>query len=148
MSLRTVTLVVGSCYAQVALVTHRMLELLRSLGCDDTRAQLLVIGVGELVNNIIEHAFEERSGHDILVEIQADDVALHLRVTDHGRPVPDGLFEGVRAPRVDPDDVPGLPEGGMGLYIARQLFHQLDWRNQDGANVLSATALLSSPLPV
>jgi serine/threonine-protein kinase RsbW len=135
-----ITMVVGSCYTHVAVITSRLVQLLRANGCAEERAQLLAVGTAELVNNIIEHAFAEEDGHDIIVEARVCDGELALRVTDHGRPVPADLIERIRAPRVDPACPAELPEGGMGLYIARQLFETLSWRNQGPCNVLLATA--------
>lgn len=136
----SITMVVGSCYAQVARVTTRLVQMLRANGWDEGRAQMVAVAAAELVNNIIEHALGNEAGHDILVSATCQDGQLELRVVDHGAPVPIDLIDRIRAPEVDPEDVQGLPEGGMGLFIARQIFHRLDWTNQDGQNVLLATA--------
>lgn len=135
-----ITIIVGSCYGQVQIITARLVQLLRSNGCEESRAQMLAIGTAELVNNIIEHAHQNEPGHDILVEARAVDNELSLRLTDLGRPVPAGLLAQVRAPIVDPSRTAELPEGGMGLFIATQLFQTLDWRSQGPCNVLVATA--------
>lgn len=136
-----ITLIVGSCYAQVQFITARLVQLLRSNGCEEDRAQLLAIGTAELVNNIIEHAHQNEPGHDILIEAKVIDGELSLRLTDHGRPVPADLLENISAPTVDPSRPADLPEGGMGLFIATQLFKTLDWRSLGPANVLTATAI-------
>ncbi len=148
MPLRSVTMVVGSCYAQVALITNRLFEILCGVGCEESRARLLVVGVAELVNNVIEHALDGRPDHDIVVEIQADEQQVHIRLTDRGAPAPPDLLHRVRPPRVDPDDIDGLPERGMGLYIASQLFERIDWQTRDGANILSVVAPLAVPAGV
>lgn len=142
MPVRTVSMVVGSCYSQVARVTSRLFKLLRRLGCDEDRAHLLVVASAELVTNIIEHAYREQLGGDIYVEMRVEGTDVHLRLQDRGTPVPATLVEDIRPPVVDPADVEGLPEGGMGLHIARQLFRQLEWKNLDGLNVLVASAPL------
>lgn len=142
MPVRSITMVVGSCYSQVARVTTRLLRLLLRLGCEESRARMLVVASGELVTNIIEHGYREEPGGDIVVEVRVDEAEVHLRVRDRGRPVPPDLLDRIRAPEVDPDDVQGLPEGGMGLYIARQFFEHLEWKTRDGWNVLTASAPL------
>jgi anti-sigma regulatory factor (Ser/Thr protein kinase) len=135
-----VTVIVGSCYAQVATITTRLLHVLRSNGCSEDRAQMLAVGTAELMNNIIEHSLFDVPGSDIIVELAACDGRLELRVTDHGKPVPADLLSRINPPEVDPSHPELLPESGRGLYIASQLFSTLDWRNIGNCNVLHATA--------
>ncbi|KAF0174561.1 MAG: putative anti-sigma regulatory factor serine/threonine protein kinase [Rhodobacteraceae bacterium] len=106
--------------------------LLRSLPEDGRSTAEIVLA--EALNNIVEHAY---SSHDGEIEI-----TLHLRqnelvckISDTGLPMPDGkLPAGILAPLEPPAD---LPEGGFGWHLIRSLSKDLDYRRENGRNLLS-----------
>lgn len=122
----------------------------------DISAQLLILGfrvddvgtieivLAETLNNIVEHAYgEDRDGQiELCLEPNAD--GLDCRVTDSGRPMPFGV-----APAGAPADLgptrDGLPEGGFGWFLIRELSRDLVYQRIDGCNCLEFRFDFSAP---
>ncbi|OIP84017.1 MAG: hypothetical protein AUK37_06375 [Rhodobacterales bacterium CG2_30_65_12] len=94
------------------------------------------IVLAEVLNNVVEHAYAEH-GRGV-IEIEADQLenALAFRITDDGRPMPEGCM-----PQGSPQDldVPPdeLPEGGFGWYLIRRLTDRLGYQRSANRNVLT-----------
>jgi len=115
---------------------------------DEFDAQV-VSAVSEIFNNIVIHGYRSdvESGVEpppVEFELKLDDYALEIVITDHGSPFD---IESVPAPELE-----SLPEGGMGIHIARACVDSLDyipgppnqWRlikraTQDGHSTASAS---------
>lgn len=79
----------------------------------------VVSAFSEIFNNIAIHGYEGRGGGDVLIEITPTDVSLIVSIRDEGH-------------AFDIDEVPTpelerLPEGGMGIHIARSCVDELDY---------------------
>jgi len=93
------------------------------------------IVVAEVLNNIVEHAYQERPGGEIRVCLHFSPGTLHAEFTDFGRPMPqEAPPEGKPADLDVP--VEDLPEGGFGWFLIRTMTTQLDYAHTDGANLL------------
>lgn len=79
----------------------------------------LVVAVGELCVNSIRHAYAGEPIHPINVSVEDRGDALVIEVEDFGR-----RFDPQRYVPPDPDVV---HEGGLGLYIVRQVADELSW---------------------
>ncbi|WP_420328037.1 ATP-binding protein [Mameliella sp.] len=97
--------------------------------------------VAEVLNNIVEHAYEDRAGGDILLRLVFTPDRLSVESTDFGLPMPSGT-----PPSGAPADldvpVEDLPEGGFGWFLIRSLSENLDYRHDGDSNRLR----LSIPL--
>jgi serine/threonine-protein kinase RsbW len=78
----------------------------------ETRASL-VLAVGELCANSIEHAYDGQGGHPIHVSVSAFEDRLVIEVEDFGR-----AFDAARY--VEPD-LDTLPDHGLGLHLVRRI---------------------------
>jgi anti-sigma regulatory factor (Ser/Thr protein kinase) len=81
----------------------------------------LVSAVSEIFNNIVIHG--HRGGDldtDVTIAIAPGNHGIRVRISDTGEP-----FDSSAIPR---PDLRALPEGGMGLYIAKRCVDQLDYR--------------------
>ncbi|MDZ4394423.1 ATP-binding protein [Cypionkella sp.] len=106
--------------------------LLRSLPEDGRGTAEIVLA--EALNNIVEHAYAHHDG-EIEISLQLRRNELLCKISDTGVPMPGGqLPAGVLAPHVDCAD---LPEGGFGWHLIRRLSKDLDYRREDGRNLLS-----------
>jgi len=107
-------------------------ELLDGLSAESRGTAEIVLA--EALNNIVEHAYAERSGR-IEVLMQRRDSDLRFDLIDRGRPMP-----GAEPPYghlkelLEVDD---LPEGGFGWFLIRSLAHSLAYRRVDECNRLS-----------
>jgi serine/threonine-protein kinase RsbW len=99
----------------------------------DTGTVELVLG--EVLNNVVEHAYGPEATGRIEMECEPLGTALFFNVRDQGRALP-----GLRLPSGRPPDVDGalddLPEGGFGWFLVRSLANGLEYRRDDGCNVL------------
>jgi serine/threonine-protein kinase RsbW len=89
-----------------------------SLDLHDRFDAELISAFSEIFNNIAIHAYESLSG-DVDIVIEPSSTGLVVTVTDRGTPFDPSL---VPAPELD-----SLPEGGMGIHIARACVDQLDY---------------------
>jgi anti-sigma B factor antagonist len=86
---------------------------LGGLGVDGKTAAALVLAVGELCANSIEHAYEGRGGQPIHVSIRGLEDRLVIEVEDFGR-----AFDADRY--VEPD-LDALPDHGLGIHLVRRI---------------------------
>ena len=98
---------------------------------DRDNAQIVL---AEVLNNIVEHAYGNRSG-SIELLIRPTGTGLCCAVIDDGAPMPGHAPpNGVLLGGDKPDD---LPEGGFGWHLIRRLSKGLCYQRQGGRNRLS-----------
>ena len=73
----------------------------------------LLLAVGELCANAIEHAYDRARGHPIHVSVDLSREQLVIEVEDWGRP-----FD---PERYVPPDLSAAPEGGLGVYLVNEI---------------------------
>jgi anti-anti-sigma factor len=88
-------------------------EELDGLGVERKTRADLVLAVGELCANSIEHAYEGRGGQPIHVSVQGLEDRLVLEVEDFGR-----AFDVARY--VEPD-LDALPDHGLGIHLVHRI---------------------------
>lgn len=94
----------------------------------DQRATVELV-LAEVLNNVAEHAYAERSGH-VAVTVVLVPAGLACEVVDEGAAMPGGTLPAGRLPDDD------LPEGGFGWHLIRTLTRDLTYRRQRGTNRL------------
>ncbi|SFT92525.1 ATP-binding protein [Sedimentitalea nanhaiensis] len=123
---------------------YEIMTRIRKLGVAEDQVGGVEIALAEAVNNVVEHAYANMEAGDILIRGQLDKHALRLRVTDHGRPLPDGEL-----PKGNPADIGGprsdLPEGGFGWFMIRTLARDIRYMRENGSNHLQLTFDLIPP---
>jgi anti-sigma regulatory factor (Ser/Thr protein kinase) len=77
----------------------------------------IVSAFAEIYNNIVLHAYGRREGETIEITIQIGDGTLTIEIRDTGI-----TFDPSTVPEPDLDS---LPEGGMGLHIARAMLDEM-----------------------
>jgi serine/threonine-protein kinase RsbW len=106
--------------------------LLRSLPEDGRGTAEIVLA--EALNNIVEHAYVHHDG-EIEVWLQLRQNELLCNISDSGVQMPGGkLPEGILALS---DALEDLPEGGFGWHLIRSLSKDLEYRRENGRNLLS-----------
>src|SRR5262249_33139841 len=98
----------------------RASEWLRALaaeaGLDAEDAYRLDLCAGELLTNVVEYAYEDRTSHSIELAATAGDREVRLEIADDGRP-----FDPVAHPLVRPPAVPSDARGGgWGRRVVRR----------------------------
>jgi serine/threonine-protein kinase RsbW len=94
-----------------------------------------MIVLGEVLNNIVEHAYRDRTDGVIELSLSFDPDGISVTTKDSGRPMPPAVLEGVSLPDAG-DAVDHLPEGGFGLFLMHALAEDMTYERLDGANHL------------
>lgn len=116
--------------------------------CSDlvSRAEIVL---AEVPNNITEHGFAEQEGVllPIAVHCRMSGRRLHVMVVDKGRPVPaDRCLAAVLPPvSLGTQDMDGLPEGGFGWCLIRELTCDLSLVSDGSGNRLCFVVPLGKP---
>ena len=101
----------------------------------------IVLALDELITNILSYGYEDAQHYDIELCLSCAEGALRLELRDNGRP-----FNPVEAaePELDvPLDERKRPIGGMGIHLVKALMDGLEYRREDGHNVLVLTKRLT-----
>ena len=89
--------------------------------------------LSEAMNNVIEHAYEERDDGKIFVEVWLEGDAVHMSIKDQGRTADATIFNKENMNTPDPDS---LPEGGWGLYLMLSLMDEISYTTDKQFNHL------------
>jgi len=87
---------------------------------EQTKLDLQLV-IEEAYTNIVQHAYEGKKGK-VKLNVEYQGGNLILVFTDYGK-----LFdpEAVPLPDLTPDDIDKIPEGGLGLYLMRQMMDEV-----------------------
>ena len=111
---------------------------LASAPCRPAPGDMWEVAIAEVLNNIVEHAYQQRA--DGMIDMHLDFAATQLtaQFIDHGLPMPGGTPPAGTPANLD---VPlqDLPEGGFGWFLIRSLADRLEYSQEDGANRLYLT---------
>lgn len=93
----------------------------------------LDVCANEALINIISYAYEDTRRHEITVELNATPHGASLVIRDDGKP-----FDLLAAPATAaPASLDEAAVGGLGIRLIRRLATRLDYRRENGVNVLS-----------
>ena len=111
------------------------------MGVDVTGTLELILA--EVLNNIVEHAYQWQGGA-ITLRLGAGDASVWCEVCDHGAPMPGGHLP-VGAPATIDCRVDDLPEGGFGWHLIRSLALDLIYQRDGDTNRLSFSLQRAAP---
>lgn len=103
------------------------------LATDDLSTAQIVLA--EVLNNVVEHAYQYQPGHQIELWIEMSGRSLLCRVMDSGRPLPDGCLSKGSSVNLDVE-ISDLPEGGFGWFLIKSLAKDISYRLENGKNTL------------
>jgi serine/threonine-protein kinase RsbW len=92
----------------------------------------LQLAASEIVTNVILHAYDDEREHAIVVRLAANAGEVTVEVEDDGRPFDPSSAP---APRLDLP-LEERPVGGLGVHLARRVTDAIEYRRQDGRNIL------------
>lgn len=97
----------------------------------------LELVLAEVLNNIVEHAYEDSGNGLVELSVIVREHRICCDVRDRGKPLPHTRLP--RARRYEPDamEVVDLPEGGFGWGLIHDMSRTLHYRREHGANHLS-----------
>ncbi|WP_257255238.1 MULTISPECIES: ATP-binding protein [unclassified Endozoicomonas] len=86
----------------------------------------------EIVNNAIEHAYDNEAGHPVEVCVSMDKTTMNISVSDWGQSIPDDVMQNKTEMVVDPEQPEVWLCSGRGLHIVNKLMDQVTYEsNQD-----------------
>jgi serine/threonine-protein kinase RsbW len=96
------------------------------------------IALCEALTNIVQHGFAGAVGAPVDVSCVEDANAFVVEVRDTGCAIPRTKLEaaGPASFAFDPDAIAALPEGGFGLGLVKAAFDEVDYRSEEGVNLL------------
>jgi serine/threonine-protein kinase RsbW len=98
----------------------------------------LTLALEEAVSNVIRHGYGDRPDGLISVTFRATGESIVATVEDAAVG-----FDPLKHPEPDLTvPVEARPEGGMGVYLIKRLMDEVDYRVDDGRNVLTLTKRL------
>lgn len=101
---------------------------------DDTLLFQIRLAVEEVVENIVNYAYENGNGSlEVEVECEKDGAVLSIALRDKGRP-----FNPLE--KEDPDltlNAEDRPIGGLGIFLCKQLMDNVMYQYENGCNVLT-----------
>lgn len=134
------TVILQNEIAEVQRLKDTLIECGKDHHISDEVIQEVNLALEEAVSNIIFYGYEDAEEHQIEVQIDLQDDLLVLELRDDAKP-----FNLLDAP--DPDLEASFDDreiGGMGIHLVRTLMDELDYRREQGKNVL----LMKKHIPV
>jgi serine/threonine-protein kinase RsbW len=121
-------------YTNVGEVNKNIKAFLSANGVEQHICHAVDICLTEAINNVIKHSYKNDFTRNVEIQVSKDSNFFEIVIID------DGLSrKNLEIPQLqfDPNDINNLPEGGMGLYIIRQLMDELKYETREGKNYFS-----------
>lgn len=122
--------------AAVSRALDRVRDALADHAVDPGRAGDLMIVLGEVLNNTVEHALAGRDDGWFEIVLRDGEGGLEVALSDDGRALPPALLSGGSLPEMG-EVVDDLPEGGFGWFIIHTLVDDMTYARDGGVNHLS-----------
>lgn len=131
MSLKRKIISVPSVYERVSEACFSLRDFCFHNGIEKNICSELELCLTEALNNVIKHAYKEDNSGKIDLTFSFEINELEIIIEDSGLPRTN-FKEPVL--NYDPSDVNTLPEGGMGLYIIKNLMNIVSYNRIEGKN--------------
>ncbi len=118
--------------AEIARMMTWIDHLVAPFGLSPHTIYALQLCLEEAISNIVSHAFEPSSKHDVHLALWLDDTTLHAEVTDDGRPFDPLSHELPAAPK----DLPSAQIGGLGIKLMRSFAGEIVYERSGSINRL------------
>ncbi|MGI3187247.1 ATP-binding protein [Nioella aestuarii] len=126
--------------AQSTIVSIELLGLnqtLIQLGLPIEQLFSLELVLAEILNNVVEHAYQDRGEGQIELTVSVRDGSIYCGVSDFGSPMPGGILPPARRHSPKALALQDLPEGSFGWALIRDLTTGLDYSRNEGVNRLT-----------
>ena len=118
-------------YGNVIEINQQIRKYLSDNNLEEHLCNAVEICLTEALNNVIKHSYGGDTSKPIDINIRKDPKLLELEIVDVGAPRKNLIIKDLD---FDPADIENLPEGGMGLFIIKQLMDELDYSSKEGKN--------------
>jgi len=122
----------------ILLATKQVSTWLEQVAAPAECQELAAITLEEIVLNCIKYGYDDEARHTIEVSWVLGNDRFRMTIRDDGHP-----FNPLEAPPPNlTDNLEDRPIGGLGIYLLRQLWSDIEYRRQDGRNCLTLTKSL------
>ncbi|MGI9274389.1 MAG: ATP-binding protein [Endozoicomonas sp.] len=125
--------------AMVAMAVRGLCAMTTLSPVEINRLELCLV---EIVNNAIEHAYGNESGHSVEVSVGLSKKEVVITVSDQGQRMPEDILSDREEPEMDPDHPETWLCSGRGLHIVNKLMDEVRYKSADGKNSLFMTKKL------
>lgn len=122
---------ISSEYASVIEINQRIREYLTDNNLEEHICNAVEICLTEALNNVIKHSYGGDNSKTIEINIKKNPKFLEMEIIDTGSPRENLVINDLD---FDPSDIENLPEGGMGLFIIKQLMDEMIYSSKEGKN--------------
>ncbi len=122
---------ITSDYGNVIEINQQIRKYLADDNLEEHLCNAVEICLTEALNNVIKHSYGNDNSRMIDINIKKDSKFLEIEIVDAGFPRKNLIIKDLD---FDPADIENLPEGGMGLFIIKQLMDELSYNSIDGKN--------------
>jgi len=130
-----ITLELKNDLSELQSLTQAINEYCKSLGFSSEILFALNLSLEEVLTNIISYGYEDEGEHLIVVSISRSHGRLEIEVEDDGR-----AFNPLEQEPPDTNaPLEERPIGGLGIHLVRHYMDALDYKREDGRNILSMT---------
>ena len=127
-------LTIAATVENIGTVTAFVDEQLEALNCPMKAQMQIDIAIDELFGNIAHYAYSPEVGTaTVRVEVEEEPMAVVITFLDQGVPYDPLTAE-------DPDTTLSADErkiGGLGIFMVKKSMDEIDYRYQDGQNILT-----------
>jgi serine/threonine-protein kinase RsbW len=137
---RSISVALSNRLTEIERLSHIVDEFCAAHQVSSETTYQINLALDEVITNVIIHGFDDAREHEILTRLTVDEATMVVEVSDTGRP-----FNPLNAPPVDFDlDPLERAVGGLGLHLVRSMMDALEYRYDNGRNVLVMRKLLRS----
>ncbi|WP_051201801.1 ATP-binding protein [Ferrimonas senticii] len=124
-------------YETVALIAKAVSGMYHLTALPAVDIDMVELAVVEIGNNAVEHAYEERAGHQLWAGFKCNDNRVTITISDCGSSMPKEIVEELQQrdiPELDPDDPSTWNTSGRGFGIINQVMDEVLYYQEDGKN--------------
>jgi anti-sigma regulatory factor (Ser/Thr protein kinase) len=119
-------------FGELARITPRVDQFLESGAVSSEAAFMVHFVLEEMLTNIIKYGYDDREVHEIEVKIERLGKNLRVTLTDDGHE----FNPLVQSPPDFSKPIYERDRGGLGIFLIKDMTESIDYRRNDGRNVL------------
>jgi len=126
--------------SEIERLAHEVMEFGKAQNLPDRAVFNLNLVLEEIVANIISYGYDDEDPHSILVDCTVDGTMLSLVISDDGK-----SFNPLEAKHPELDKPLEEREiGGLGIFLVRHFMDTVDYKRENGRNILTLSKDLSA----
>jgi anti-sigma regulatory factor (Ser/Thr protein kinase) len=128
----SLSLTIKNDFAAIAPLSEAVDKLCRRHGVPPEMLYAVKLALDEMLTNVISYGYEDQSEHLIAVRCAIADGEIVAEIEDDARP-----FNPLEAPSPQVETpLEEKPIGGLGIHLAKTMMDRLDYRRENGKNIL------------